>query len=109
MEPSTFTFPSADGLTVHTYRWDVPDGTPVVGVVQIAHGMGEHAARYGRLAGELTDAGWVVYANDHRGHGRTAGRDQVGPGGLGDLGEHGWDGLVADLARLGQIAAQEWP
>ncbi len=108
-EPTMFTFTSTDGLTVHTYRWDVPEGTPVVGVVQIAHGMGEHAARYARLAAALTGAGWVVYANDHRGHGRTAGHDQVGDGGLGDLGPAGWDGLVDDVRRLNDLIAAEHP
>ncbi|MGZ4692441.1 MAG: alpha/beta fold hydrolase [Acidimicrobiales bacterium] len=109
MEPSTFTFTSADGLAVHTFRWDVPEGIPVVGAVQIAHGMGEHAARYSRLAEALTGAGWVVYANDHRGHGRTAGHDQVGDGGLGDLGPDGWDGLVDDVRRLNDLIASEQP
>jgi hypothetical protein len=31
--------------------------------------MAEHAARYARFAAELNKRGWVVYANDHRGHG----------------------------------------
>ena len=62
-------------------------------VVQIAHGMGEHAARYARLAEALVDEGYVVYANDHRGHGRTAGD----PARHGDLGEAGWAGLVDDM------------
>ena len=52
--------------------------------MQIAHGMGEHAGRYRRLAEALTDAGYVVYANDHRGHGVTAGSAErhgdLGPG-----------------------------
>ena len=61
--------------------------------MQIAHGMGEHAARYRRLAEALTAAGYVVYANDHRGHGRTAGRAER----HGDLGAGGWAGLVDDI------------
>ena len=60
-----------DGEQVFVYRW-AGDGDPKA-VVQIAHGMGEHAARYRRLGEALVDAGYVVYANDHRGHGRTAG------------------------------------
>ena len=99
METTTFTFLGADGLTIHTYRW-APEGDPI-GVVQIAHGMGEHAARYARLAGRSPGAGWVVYANDHRGHGRSvlngATQADVEPGGLGDFGPAGWDGLVDDL------------
>jgi alpha-beta hydrolase superfamily lysophospholipase len=109
METTTFTFTAADGLEVHTFRWRAADGPAPVGAVQIAHGMGEHAARYERLARSLTDAGWAVYANDHRGHGRTAGRPEVGDGGLGDLGEGGWDGLVDDVGRLNRLIAAEQP
>ena len=71
MDTTTFTITSADGEEVFVYRWS-GDGDPDA-VVQIAHGMGEHAARYARLAEALVDEGYVVYANDHRGHGRTAG------------------------------------
>ena len=39
-------------------------------IVQIAHGMGEHAGRYREPLEPLMRAGWVIYANDHRGHGR---------------------------------------
>ena len=65
-------------------------------VVQIAHGMGEHAARYARLAEALVDAGYVVYANDHRGHGRTAGTADR----HGDLGAAGWNGLIDDISAV---------
>ena len=40
------------------------------GVVQLLHGVGEHAGRYGALISRLTGAGFIVYADDHRGHGR---------------------------------------
>jgi alpha-beta hydrolase superfamily lysophospholipase len=103
MQEDTFTFDAGDGTTIEAYRW-TGDGTPR-GIVQIAHGMGEHAARYRRLAEVLTRAGFVVYANDHRGHGRTAGS----PDRHGDLGPGGWSGLVADLGTLGALAREEHP
>ncbi|MDN2566590.1 alpha/beta hydrolase [Aquibium sp. A9E412] len=40
-------------------------------VVQINHGLAEHAARYGRFADALAARGFHVYAHDHRGHGGT--------------------------------------
>lgn len=82
----------ADGLRLHTYRWstDAPKG-----IVQIAHGLAEHAPRYDRLARALNDAGYEVYSHDHRGHGGSIG-DGVRRGGLG---EAGWQGLVADLVQ----------
>jgi alpha-beta hydrolase superfamily lysophospholipase len=44
--------------------------------------MGEHAQRYEHVARALNEAGFVVYAQDHRGHGANA-----DPGALGDLGQ----------------------
>jgi alpha-beta hydrolase superfamily lysophospholipase len=90
-------------VTVSVYRWT--GDAPPSAIVQIAHGMGEHAARYRRLAEALTAAGYVVYANDHRGHGTTAGS----PESFGDLGPSGWAGLVRDLGQLGVIARREHP
>ncbi|MEU3459193.1 alpha/beta hydrolase [Streptomyces sp. NPDC006733] len=97
-----FTFPSQDGLTVHVRAW-VPEHPPR-GIVQIAHGMGEHGARYARLAHRLTARGYVVYADDHRGHGLT-----MLPGRPGDLGSDGWNLLVDDLAALTRIARDRHP
>ena len=66
-----------DGVRLATYEWAPPQSPKAV--VQIAHGLAEHAGRYDRLAQALTRAGFAVFASDHRGHGRTA-RD---PGELG--------------------------
>jgi alpha-beta hydrolase superfamily lysophospholipase len=103
MQETTFSFTGTDGTEIQAYRWDAP-GDPRA-IVQIAHGMGEHAARYRRLAEALTAAGYVVYANDHRGHGRTAGSAEH----HGDLGPGGWSGLVSDLGALGAVARAEHP
>jgi alpha-beta hydrolase superfamily lysophospholipase len=103
MDETTFLLTADDGETVAAYRWS-GDGEPR-GIVQIAHGMGEHAGRYRRLAGALTDAGYVVYATDHRGHGRTAGA----PDRLGDFGSGGWPGLMADIEQLAGVARSEFP
>lgn len=81
-----------DGVSVVVSAWH-PVGEPV-GMVHILHGWAEHAARYERLAGALTDAGWIVYADDHRGHGRTGERQS---GGLGDLGPGGQDGVLLSV------------
>ena len=69
MESTTFTTMASDGTALFTYRW-LPEGPPRA-IVQIAHGMAEHAARYARFAEVLTGAGYAVYDNDHRGHGHT--------------------------------------
>ena len=102
--PSTeFWFASADGLRVACTRWN-SEG-PGRGVVQIAHGMGEHVGRYKRLIEALVSSGLTVYGNDHRGHGRTALFSED----LGDFGGGGFDPLVADMFRLSGIAKEENP
>ena len=69
-EPNDFLFTSSDGLPIECVRWDKRGAAR--GVVQIAHGLGEHVGRYAELADFLIKAGLVVYGNDHRGHGQTA-------------------------------------
>jgi len=67
--------------------------------------MGEHAQRYRAAVGPLLEAGVVVYANDHRGHGRTAPSREA----LGDFGAGGFALLVDDMARLTRLAKAEHP
>jgi alpha-beta hydrolase superfamily lysophospholipase len=93
MALSTFTYPSADGASITAYRWD-PAGEPAA-VVQLTHGMGEHARRYDHVAKALNEAGYAVYAQDHRGHGAS-----VIDGEPGDLGAGGWPALVGDISLL---------
>jgi alpha-beta hydrolase superfamily lysophospholipase len=40
----------------------------------LVHGLGEHSGRYEAVADALTEAGYAVWALDHRGHGRSDGR-----------------------------------
>lgn len=42
-------------------------------LVLLAHGLFEHAGRYGHVAQRLNAAGYAVYALDHWGHGRSDG------------------------------------
>jgi alpha-beta hydrolase superfamily lysophospholipase len=101
MAPSSFTYTSADGAKIAAYRWD-PAGQPAA-VVQITHGMGEHASRYDHVARALNEAGYVVYAQDHRGHGASV------TGEPGNLGEGGWPGLVDDIGLLSARIRAEQP
>ncbi len=98
----TQTLNVADGHTMHYYRW-LPEGAPVA-TVQIAHGMGEHAARYEWTAGHLTAAGFAVYAQDHRGHGASS-----SPESYGDMGPDGWNRTISDAAELTAHIKQHHP
>jgi len=102
MPSSSFSYPSDDGTQIAAYRWD-PAGEPRA-AVQLTHGMGEHARRYEHVATALTDAGFVVYAQDQRGHGASADPER-----LGDLGEGGWNALLDDIGLLSAQIRAEHP
>lgn len=99
----SFTFEGEDGTTIFAYRWS--GDAPVRGILQVAHGMGEHALRYREPLAPIIESGIVVYANDHRGHGRTA----PDAGALGDFGPAGFAALASDMAKLTDIARAENP
>lgn len=78
-------------------------------VVQLAHGVGEHAGRYVALIEALTSAGFAVYADDHRGHGRTGIRQHGGPAKLGRLGPGGMPATLAALWQFTELIRTENP
>lgn len=70
MKRYDFIFQTADGQTIQAYRWK-NEAIETIGVIQIAHGMVEHSLRYEPFISFLTSHGFIVYANDHRGHGKS--------------------------------------
>ena len=57
------------------------------GIVQVIHGFGEHSRRYLHMISAFLDAGYIVAADDHVGHGKTAMVNEVW-GDWGDKGPH---------------------
>jgi alpha-beta hydrolase superfamily lysophospholipase len=104
MKSDTLTVTGADGIELHTYRW-LPDRKAPKAIVQISHGMTEHAGRYERFAKVLTKAGYGVYAHDQRGHGRTASDEDHGY--VGDAG--GFNLLVEDMGAVTRTIRSEYP
>ncbi len=101
---TTTSVPSTvDATPLTVYAWPPPDEPR--GVVQIAHGVAEHARRYDRLARALTAAGYAVSSHDHRGHGASVSAEVA----LGGFGAAGWSGLVADLVALGEQLRTDRP
>jgi len=95
-------FIDAHGITIF---FDVhPAKTEPRAVVQLLHGVGEHAGRYALLIEALTAHGYTVWAADHRGHGRT-GMTQHG-GDVALLGHLGPGGLRGALAAMWQFTEQ---
>jgi alpha-beta hydrolase superfamily lysophospholipase len=80
------------------------------GVVQLLHGVGEHAGRYVATIEALTDAGFTVYADDHRGHGRTGMKQWNGDARrLGRLGRGGHRAAVAAVWQFTELIRDENP
>lgn len=97
-------FASANGRDEIQAWIHVPAAAPR-GVVQIIHGLGEHSRRYIHLITALLDAGFVVAADDHAGHGRTAMRSGVWQ----DAGEDGARVVVQDEQTLRETVAERFP
>ncbi|MEM5474304.1 alpha/beta hydrolase [Hoeflea sp. AS60] len=76
------------------------------GVVQINHGLAEHAARYQRFARVLAAHGYHVYAHDHRGHGATRAPDSI-PGAFAT--RDGAAKVIADVAAIHALIAERHP
>lgn len=88
------TYQTKDGVDLVTYFWECEQPK---GVVHIVHGMSEHAARYNEFALYLNQHGYLVFASDLRGHGKTAGSlDKVGMFAMQD----GWSKVVNDVINL---------
>jgi len=103
MPGSEFELRTDDGQSLLARRW-LPKGRPRA-VVQIAHGLAEHGARYARLAAALNAAGYAAYTNDHRGHGPKA-----APADLGHFADDGgWEKVVGDFWTMNRLIAKEQP
>lgn len=106
MQSKPFTFNATDGVAIYTYCWLPEEGIPIKAVIQLAHGMAEHAGRYEDFAQYMTDRGFAVYANDHRGHKKTAGSvDELGY--FAD--NNGWNRVVADMCQLTELIKGNHP
>ena len=100
-----FTFLSSDGQTrLHAMLW-LPEGE-IRGILQIAHGVAEHAARYDGFARYLCARGISVAGHDHLGHGKSlpSGATPVYFGA-----QDGWQHAVDDIHALHQRLQEEFP
>lgn len=97
-------FKAKDGKEIFYRCW--ADVEREKGVVQIAHGMAEHCLRYDYFAQKLNAAGYIVYANDHRGHGYTE-SDKNNLGYYAD--SNGWEKVRDDMKSLTDIIKSNHP
>ena len=88
------------GVEIMFYEWPVAEPKAII---QIAHGLGEHARRYDQMAATLNRAGFSVYADDHRGHGQT-GLKQLEQKQIKRLGNLGPGGMKATYKQVGDFS-----
>jgi alpha-beta hydrolase superfamily lysophospholipase len=92
-----------DGMELYTYCWDKVEKPKAM--IQIFHGMAEHSGRYNEFAEYLNSNGYIVYASDHRGHGRTVGTLSE----LGYIGKDGFNVIIQDKHLIFEKMKQEHP
>lgn len=105
MSRSEFYYDSWDGKTkIHGIKW-VPEDE-IRAVLQISHGMLEHAERYENFATYMVEHGILTVGNDHLGHGNSISHEE-------DRGYfHETDGnkiLLEDMHELLNITKSEYP
>lgn len=91
-------FDGVGGVRIVYDVW-TPDLAPRA-VVALSHGLGEYARRYDHVAECFGRAGFVTYALDHRGHGRSGGKRML----VRDISEY-----TGDFDTLVGIATRENP
>lgn len=98
------TYLSTDGINTICGFAVYPENPKMI--VQIAHGIAEHSARYLDFARALAERGIAVFAEDHLGHGETANAKEK----LGWFAEKdGWQTVINDILTLKSIAKEKFP
>lgn len=91
-------FEGARGTRIYYQTWTPPRKPKAILV--IAHGIGEHSGRYAHVADYFTKRGFVLWACDHRGHGRSGGKRGH---------TDSFDDYLADVGQMIRIAKDHYP
>ena len=87
------------------YGWVYVPACEPEGIIQLIHGFGEHSRRYLHMITSFMEAGYIVAADDHVGHGKTALENDK----WGDWGGKGYTVMVEDEKRLHDIVKDMFP
>jgi alpha-beta hydrolase superfamily lysophospholipase len=91
-----------DNHRIRVFDWRTTSDSPPAAVIQILHGLGDHAMRYARFAKECNAKNLSVVAHNHRGHGAAEGF-----GHFADV--NGWDKVIADVLQVRQDIGTQYP
>ena len=100
-----FYFDSTTGVNNIHARVCMPDCEPR-GLVQIVHGIAEYIERYDDFMSFLAENGFIVYGDDHIGHGKSFSKEE-------DMGftakDDGWWHMVDDVEILRLAIKEMYP
>ena len=85
-------FESYDGKRLACFLWD--DVENPKGVIQLIHGLTSHTMRYEDFAKTLNENGYIVFGDDHRMNGQTAGLENLGRAGKNNFNENVLDEIA---------------
>ena len=75
-------------------------------ILHFNHGMAEHSDRYAVIAERFVAEGYIVYAHDHRGHGKSVQRTEM----LGHYAdENGWEKVISDVLQVNTLIKSQHP
>jgi alpha-beta hydrolase superfamily lysophospholipase len=86
-------YASAGAGTIRCRIWE-PEGE-ALGMVQLVHGIAEHAGRYAEFGEFLAGHGYIAAAEDHMGHGES-----ISPALPMGCIRGGWDAMASDVHAL---------
>lgn len=99
-----FEFPSFNERD-QVQAWIYAPAAKPKGIVQVIHGFGEHSRRYLHMIAGFVEAGYIVAADDHVGHGKTAMQNDT----WGDWGDKGFQTMMEDEHRLKELVCEKYP
>ena len=87
------------------YGWIYVPACRPKGIIQLIHGFGEHSRRYLHMITTFMENGYIVAADDHVGHGKTALENDK----WGDWGTKGYTTMVEDEKKLHDLVVEKYP
>jgi len=93
---------ASDDHRIKVFDWHSAEGSKPQAVIQILHGLGDHAPRYARFAEACNAEGISVVAHNHRGHGAAENFGHFADA-------NGWDKVIADVLQVRQDIAARYP
>ena len=87
------------------YGWIYVPACRPEGIIQLVHGFGEHSRRYLHMITSFMEAGYIVAADDHVGHGKTALENDT----WGDWGTKGPETMMEDEKKLHDLTVEKYP